>query len=198
MAQLVVVAFRGDIFRAGEVLHKLSAMNEDWVVDLQDAVAIYRDHTGKLRVDESYQMTTGQEAGLGAIWGMLIGLTVAIPFTAGVSGAALAGAVAASALTDAAIGATAGALDAKRWKKELGIPESFVKTVGETIQPRDSAILALLHTVDPERVAEEFRNFGGSVQQTTLTNEQAAKVQAVLDGRDPRWSAHITESAKET
>jgi uncharacterized membrane protein len=27
------------------------------VVDLHDAVAVYRDYNGKLRVDQSYQMT---------------------------------------------------------------------------------------------------------------------------------------------
>jgi hypothetical protein len=30
-------------------------MDDDWVVDLRDAVAVYRDYSGKLRVDQSYQ-----------------------------------------------------------------------------------------------------------------------------------------------
>jgi uncharacterized membrane protein len=63
MSQLIVVGFKQDMYRASEVLNKLSAMNDDWVVDLHDAVAVYRDYSGKLRVDQSYQMTTGQGAG---------------------------------------------------------------------------------------------------------------------------------------
>jgi len=38
-------------------------------------------------------------------------------------------------------------------------------------------------------VAEQFRGYGGTVLQTTLTKEQSAKVQAVLDGSDRRFLA---------
>lgn len=185
MAQLIVVAFRGDIFRAGEVLHKLSELNEEWAIDLKDAVAVYRDHTGQLRLDDSYQMTEGQEAAMGAFWGALIPALIALPFTAGASGVA-AGVVAAAALGGGALGALGGALDAKWWKEEFGIPEEFVKTAADMVQPRDSAIFALLHTVDPEKVAEEFRRYGGTVVQTTLSRHQAVKVQAMLNGAGQR------------
>jgi uncharacterized membrane protein len=43
-------------------------------------------------------------------------------------------------------------------------------------------VLALLRTVDPVQVAEQFRGYGGTVLQTTFTPEQSAKVQSVLDG----------------
>jgi uncharacterized membrane protein len=185
MAQLIIVAFRGDVLRAGEVLHKLSAMNDDWVVDLADAVAVYRDHRGQLHLDDSYQRTPGQEAGMGAFWGALIGALIAIPLTAGLSGAALAGTLAATALGGGALGAAGGALDATWWKDEFGIPEAFVETAAGMLQPRDSAIFALLRTVDPEKAAEEFRGYGGVVLQTTLTKEQADTVQAVLNGGAP-------------
>ena len=92
MAKLIVVGFKKDMYRASEVLNELLAMNDDWVVDLHDAVAVYRDFNGKLRVDQSYQLTTGQGAALGGMWGMLIGATLAIPFTGGASAAAAAGA----------------------------------------------------------------------------------------------------------
>src|SRR6185295_10392453 len=67
MAELVVVGFKKDMYRASEVLNTLQDMNNSWVVDLNDAVAVYRDYKGKLRVDQSYQMTTGE----GAAWGGL-------------------------------------------------------------------------------------------------------------------------------
>ena len=81
MAELIVVGFKKDMYRASEVLNQLLALNDDWVVDLHDAVAVYRDYNGKLRVDQSYQMTTGDGAALGGLWGLLIGATLAIPFT---------------------------------------------------------------------------------------------------------------------
>jgi len=189
MSELVVVGFKQDMYRASEVLNKLSALDDDWVFDLHDGVAVYRDYSGKLRVDQSYQMTTGEGAGWGLFWGSLIGALIAIPFTAGASGAVVAGTLAAGALGGGALGATGGAIDASWWKDEFGIPEEFVKGIGGMVQPGDSAVLALLRTVDPVQVAEEFRGYGGTVLRTTLTKEQSEKVQAILDGRERKLTA---------
>ena len=113
MAELIVVGFKNQMYRASEVLNELLAMNDDWVVDLHDAVAVYRDFNGKLRIDQSYQMTTGQGAAWGGLWGLLIGATLAIPFTGGASAAAAAGAIAAGAAGGTALGAGLGAMDAE-------------------------------------------------------------------------------------
>jgi len=182
MPQLIVVGFKQDMYRASEVLNKLSSMDK-WEVDLRDGVALYRDYNGKLRVDQSYRMTTGEGAGWGAFWGLMIGALIAMPFTAGASGAALAGTLAAGAVGGGALGAAGGAVEASRWKDEFGIPEDFAKGAGSMVHPGDSAILALLRTVDPIQVAEEFRGYGGTVLQTTLSREQSAKVQAILENQ---------------
>ena len=186
MTHLIVVAFKGDIFRAGEVLHELTLLDQAWALDLSDAVAIYRNHNGDLKVDQSYQMTAGEEAGLGAFWGVLVGALMAIPFTAGASGAAAAGVLAAMTIGGGTLGATGGALDATLWKEQFGIPEEFVRNAASMIQPRDSAILALLHVVNPRKVTEELRGYGGTILQTTLDKDKAGKVQALLNGRDLR------------
>jgi len=184
MAQLIVVGFKKDMYRASEVLNRLGELQDDWVVDLHDAVAVYRGFNGKLRVDQSYQLTTGEGAGLGFAWGALIGALLAIPFTGGASGAAAAGALAAGAAGGGAIGMAGGALDANWWKREFGIPEGFVKQIGTMVQPGDSAIIALLRTADPEAAAGQFRDYGGTVLKTTLTKEQTAKIQSILDNTD--------------
>jgi uncharacterized membrane protein len=186
MSELIVVGFKQDMYRASAVLNKLSAMDDSWVVDLHDAVAAYRDYQGKLRVDQSYQMTTGQGAGLGAFWDSLIGATLAIPFTAGASGAVVAGTLAAGAAAGGILGATGGAIDADWWKVEFGIPEEFVQGIAGMVRPGDSAIFALLRSADPAYVAEQFRGYGGTILQTTLSKEQSAKVQSVLAGRESR------------
>ena len=89
MAELIVVGFKKDMYRASEVLTTLQDMNNSWVVDLNDAVAVYRDYSGKLRVDQSYQMTTGEGAAWGGLFGGLIGAMLAAPFTGGASVAAV-------------------------------------------------------------------------------------------------------------
>src|SRR4029079_9104862 len=113
MAELIVVGFKKDMYRASEVLNTLQDMNNSWVVDLNDAVAVYRDYSGKLRVDQSYQMTTGEGAALGGLWGSLIGLTLAIPVAvvAGPAAPVAAGALAVGTLGGTAVGAASGAID---------------------------------------------------------------------------------------
>jgi uncharacterized membrane protein len=180
VAELIVVGFKRDMYRASEVLNELLELNDDWVVDLHDAVAVYRDYNGKLRVDQSYQMTTGEGAAWGGLWGLLIGATLAIPFTAGASAAAAAGAIAAGAAGGTAIGAGAGAIDASSWKDEFGIPDDFVRQVSTMVQPGDSSIYAILRVGDPDVVADQFRGYGGTILRTTLTRDQQARVEKVL------------------
>lgn len=181
MSTLIVVGFKKDMFRASAVLNELVDMNYDWTIDLNDAVAAYRDYNGKLRIDASYQLTTGEGAALGGMFGSLIGLTLgamAAPVTAGASAAA---AVVAAGATGGALGAATGALDAKWWKDDFGVPEDFVKDVGTLVQPGDSAIFALLRSADPNVVAAEFSNYGGVVLATTLSGEQARMVEETLN-----------------
>src|SRR5262249_41438611 len=180
MAELIVVGFKKDQYRASEVLNTLQDMNNSWVVDLHDAVAVYRDYNGKLRVDQSYQMTTGQGAAWGGLFGGLIGALLAAPFTGGASVAAV---IAGGSLSGVALGATAGAIDAESWKEDYGISEDFVQKVGTMVQPGDSAIFALLRTIDPDLVAAQFKGYGGTILRTTLNKEQRAKVEATLQAR---------------
>src|SRR5215831_77614 len=160
MAELIVVGFKKDLYRASEVLNTLQDMNDSWVVDLQDAVAVYRDYNGKLRVDQSYQMTTGEGAAWGGLFGGLVGAMLAAPFTGGASVAAV---LAAGSLSGVALGATAGALDAEDWKDDYGISEDLVQSVVDLVQSGDSAICALLRTIIPALVAAQFKGYGGTV-----------------------------------
>ena|SRR5689334_22152938 len=181
MAELIVVGFKKDMYRASEALNMLSDMNKTWVVDLKDAVAVYRDMGGKLRVDQSYQMTTGEGAGWGGLFGGLIGALLAAPFTAGASVAAGA-VIAAGSLTGVALGGTLGAIDAEAWKENYGVSNDFVQTVGSMVQPGDSALFVLARVTNPDVIADAFRGFGGNVLRTTLTGEQRARVEATLHG----------------
>jgi len=111
------------MFRASEALNQIKDLNQSWAPDLTDAVAVYRDYSGKLRVDQSYQMTTGQGAALGGLFGGLIGALLAAPFTAGASAAVAAAALTTGSLSGVALGASLGAIDAEGWKEEFGISD---------------------------------------------------------------------------
>ena len=180
MAELIVIGFKKDMYRASEALNTLQDMNQSWMVDLSDAVAVYRDYEGKLRVDQSYQMTTDEGAGWGGLFGGLMGALLAAPFTGGASAAA---ALAVGSLSGVALGATLGAIDAQTWKEDFGISEDFVQRVGTMLQPGDSAVFVLARTVNPDLVADAFKGYGGTVLRTTLSKEQRAKVEATLHAR---------------
>jgi len=183
MSNLVVIGFKDDAFRASQVLDKLLALDDRWVIDLRDAVAVYRDYRGELRLDQSFQMSTGEGAGWGLFWGSLIGGLLAMPFTAGASVAAAAGTMAAGVVAGGTLGAVGGAIDADWWKDEFGISESFVRDMGRMIGRGDSAIFMLLRSADPEQVARQLAPYGGKLLWTTLTAEQEAKLQSILDTR---------------
>jgi uncharacterized membrane protein len=51
------------------------------------------------------------------------------------------------------------------------------------VQPGDSAIFALLRTLDPDTVAAQFKGYGGTILRTSLNDEQRAKVEETLHAR---------------
>jgi uncharacterized membrane protein len=182
MAELIVVGFVGTD-RAADVLDRLQAMQDDWTVDLQDAVAVYRDYNGTLKLDEATEPTEGQGAGLGALFGALLGLLVAAAPATGGATAATAAALAAGAVGGGALGAAGGALSVDWWRNDFGLTEDFVRSVSDMVQTGDSAIFALLRTANPELLADQFRGYGGKILQTTLTPDQSKKLQGILAGR---------------
>ena len=182
MHNLIVVGFPGK-YRAAEVLGQLQALEYDWMLELDDAVAAYRTDDGRLRIDESINPTTKEGAAMGGVMGLLVGGLLAAPFTAGASAAVAATASGASAAGVGAIGAAAGADDASDFKDRFGVSDEFVKQVGGLLQPGDSALFALIRTGDPDAVANHFRGYGGTVLRTTLDPVRAARVQETLRGQ---------------
>ena len=180
MEELVVVGFAGNMQRASGVLDELRVLDDEWISQMEDAVAVHRSEDGKLVMDQSYRPTGREGAAWGGALGLLIGATVAIPFTAGASAAVAAGALAAGALGGVALGATTGGLDAVFWKDELGVPEDFVRQASSLVEPGSSAIYAVLDSDEPELVVARFQGYGGKVLRTSLTKDQKMRIEAAL------------------
>jgi uncharacterized membrane protein len=184
MSELVVVGFKNDISRAALVLGQLRERDEAWTANLHGAIALYRHPDGKLEVDQSFESTKGSGAINEGLIGTIVGLAVAalaLPLTAGISGAVAFGSFAAGAVGGAVIGAHHGRV-ATWWKEDLGISAAFLDEVKAMVGAGDSAIFFLLRAKDPTDFAEKFRPYGGTVVRTTLTPEQADKVHARVTG----------------
>ena len=179
MAELVVVGFEGK-HRAAEVLDQVEVLNDLSVIDLKDAVAVYRTDDGRLRFDRSVHPTTGEGAASGALLGGMIGALLLAPFTGGVSAAAAAGAMGIGATTFGLSGAAIGAGDAESFKEDFGISDELVKQVGGMVRPGQSAVFVLAHVSDPKAVAEQFRGYGGTVLRTTLPPDAAARFEKLM------------------
>jgi len=178
MDELIVVGFKNDMYRASKALSELNDLNKNWAIDLSDAVAVYRDYSGKLRVDQSYQITTAESAARGGLFGGLIGALLAAPFTGGATAAgAIAAVLTAGSLSGVALGASLGAISAETWKQDFGISEDFVQRMGAMLQPGDSAIFVLVRSINPDEVANAFRGYGGTVLRTTLSDKQRVRLE---------------------
>jgi uncharacterized membrane protein len=178
MSELMVVGFDGK-YRATEVLEQIQALQARHLIELDDAVVVYRTEKGKLRVDASFQPTTREGAVSGAILGGLLGALLVAPLTAGASAAAAVGAGLAS-MALGVTGGTVGADEAAEYKREYGITDDFVRQVGAVLQPGQSAVFVLAHASDPAAVAERFRGYGGKVLRTTLPPSAAAKFEQLM------------------
>lgn len=168
MSDLIVVGFDTKE-EADNVLLKLNGLSKEYLVDLEDAVVVVRDESGKVHLKQSMNLTAiGATSGLlsGSLWGGLVGLLFLNPL----AGFAIGG----------AIGAGAGALSGSM--ADYGIDDDFIKSLGETIPNGSSALFILVRKVQPEKVMAELTGFRGRVLKTSLSPDQEAKLQAALSG----------------
>jgi len=158
MSNLIVIAYP-DEYRAAEVLAALRRMNQQYLIDFDDACYVTKNARGKVKLHQSTSLT-GAGAAWGGMWGMLIGLLFFMPFLG------------------LAIGAAAGALGGKL--SDYGIDDKFAKQLTDTLQPNSSAIFVLVRNATPEKVLPEVAKYGGTVLQTSLPKETEAKLQDAL------------------
>ena len=77
-----------------------------------------------------------------------------------------------------AIGAVTGALAGKA--SDIGIDDSFIKEVAETIEPGHSAVFLMTEDAVADKVMPEIKELNPTLIQTSLSNEQEAKLKEML------------------
>ena len=172
MSELVVVTYP-DVYRAGEVCATLQRLHEEFLIEIEDIAYVTREANGKLKLHETVPvMTAATSFGLlrGTLLGGLIGLIFVNPLLGMVAGGA--------------IGAAGGALTGRL--VDYGIPERFMKDLGEKVQPGTSALFILFRKANWEKVIDRIGEHGGTVMHSTLTAEAETKLQEALTEATPK------------
>ena len=164
MSDLIAISFDSKE-KAQEALARASKLQKQHLLDLADAVIVTREEDGKVKLQQSINLTaTG--AASGGMWGTLIGLLFLNPLLGLAVGAAS--------------GAVAGSLS------DIGINDQFMKDMGEELRPGSSALFVLVRKSTPDRVLPELRELGGKVFTTSLSKEDERKLREGLEGEVKR------------
>ena len=162
MSDLVVLAFDTET-GAEELRDTLVQLQKQKIVELEDAAVVVRREDGKVKVKQAVSLVGAGALG-GAFWGLLIGLIFWMPWLG------------------MAIGAASGALSGGL--SDIGVDDKFIKEVGETIEPGHSALFLLVSKSTPDKLADELKSFDAKVLQTSLSNEDEAKLRTMFGAEE--------------
>ena len=149
MSELVVVGFK-DAEEADRVLLRLSKLKREYLIDIDDAVVVVRDETGKVHLKQSIDLVaTSATSGFvsGSLWGTFVGLLFLNPLLGFVTGSVL----------GVGTGALVGSLT------DYGINDAFIKSLAETIPNNSSALFILVRKAQPEKVLAELSGTQGKI-----------------------------------
>lgn len=142
--------------KAEEIRKKLFSLQQEYLIELSDAVIAVKQDSGKVKLVQLMN-TTAAGAVSGGFWGLLIGAIFLMPLL----GASL----------GAASGALAGALT------DVVINDDFMKKLSVSLKPGNAALFVLVRRMTVDKVLDALKGTGGTVLQTSLdhTKEQALR-----------------------
>ena len=126
-------------------------LQRDHIVNLAGLAVVRVDDDGKKHVDTPAKGIVGATAASGALWGMLIGLLFLVP------GVGL------------LVGGLWGALVGRLGKS--GINAGFRARVDGLLEPGKAAVVVLASKLTEDKFAAGMSEFGGTVLQTSLSDE---------------------------
>ena len=163
MSSLIAIVFN-DESTAFEMRAVLARMQKQYLLEMEDAVVVTRDPSGKTKLHQAVSLTSAGAVG-GAFWGLLIGMLFLNP------------------ILGAAVGAGAGALSGKF--ANLGLDDNMMKDLGRSLTPGSSALFVLLRRATPDKVLDGLKQFAGKgkVFQTSLDKDDEKSLREALETR---------------
>jgi uncharacterized membrane protein len=170
MADLLVIEFPTEA-QAEELRIKLLRMQQEYVIELGDAVIAVKQPDGTVKLNQFFQPVKAGALS-GALWGSLIGLLFLNP------------------LAGAAIGAASGALGGKL--ADLGINDDFMRDAARTLHSGNAALFLLIRKMTADKVLAELHGFGGTVLRSSFDDTKEDALREALAGAE---AAHKGASA---
>jgi len=160
MSSLTVWKFPSP-FGADAALEKLQGLQSQQLIMVKDAATVSWEAGKKKPKTRQLNDTTARGALGGGFWGLLFGLIFFVP------------------LLGLAIGAASGALFGSL--ADVGISDSFIKSVRDQVTPGTSALFLLSSDAVIDRVKAEFPATDAELISTNLSTEQEAKLRAAFE-----------------
>jgi uncharacterized membrane protein len=157
MSDLVAIAYP-NLETAREVTRNVGEAQKAHLIELDDMVIAEHRGDGKIKLHQP--SLAGAGAAGGALWGGLIGLIFLVPFFG------------------MAIGAASGALAGKM--TDTGVDDKFMKDLGAKLPPGGAAVIALIRTVNAEKLLAEVK-IPGDIVQTSLSTDGEQALRDALD-----------------
>ena len=151
---MVVLAF-GNEDGAEQGKKLLVELNNQYLLNLVDAVEVIRPTDGKVKV-KPLRNLTGIRATRGAFWGLLFGMLFFMP------------------LFGVAVGAVSGAI-AGRFSS-YGTSKEFLQQIEDAVRPGTSALAILAANVTVDKVVPALAQLHPKVIRSSLSTEQELKL----------------------
>lgn len=172
MADLLVIEYPSET-KAEEIRQKLLTMQQEFLIELGDAVIVTKCPEGHVRLNQLYHPAKAGAVS-GMVWGTLVGLLFMMP------------------LAGAAIGAASGALGGSM--TDVGINDKFMKEVGATLQSGNAALFLLIRKMTTDKVAAMLSGTGGTIMRSSFDETKEHILQAAFN--DLQQSAAQATSAR--
>jgi uncharacterized membrane protein len=151
---MVVLAFE-EMDGAENIRERLYELQKRELIAIDDAAVAVRKENGQVKVRQAHSLVGAGTLG-GAFWGLLIGVIFWMPWLG------------------MAVGAVTGALGGKF--SDVGIDDSFIKEVANTVQPGGSALFLLSREAKLERIQEGLSGEQFEIIQTNLSPEDETQL----------------------
>jgi uncharacterized membrane protein len=158
MADLLVIAFPTEA-QAEAVRQKILAMQQEYLIELGDAVVAVKQPDGQVKLNQIFQPVKAGALS-GALWGSLIGLIFLMP------------------LAGAAVGAASGALGGRL--TDLGIKDPFMKEVAASLEAGNAALFLLIRKMTADKVMKELEGIGGKIMRSSFDETKEEALQAAF------------------